>query len=130
MEAPSPQKLTSPYGPTRLTLKVRYERDRRTVKSTYGNTVRDFSVYLRYFCPEGGNTAWTETGFVAPGPIALRRDGTVKTSTAPDTLGQGRHTLILKFKRTTFTGRLSGSKQAFDGTVCNASVSFSGKLRR
>lgn len=127
--APSPQKLTSPYGPTTLTLKVRYVRNGRTVASAYGNTVRDFSVYLRYFCPKGSSTAWTETGLLVPGPITLKRDGSVRTSITPGS-SQGRHTLTLKFARTTFTGRLSGSMRAFDGTVCNASVSFSGRLRR
>lgn len=126
--APSPQKLTSPYGPTTLTLKVRYVRDRKTVASAYGNTVRDFSVYLRYFCPKGSSTVWTETGLLAP-PIALKRDGSVRTSITPGS-SLGRHTLTLKFARTTFTGRLSGSKRADDGTVCNTSVSFSGRLRR
>jgi len=125
--APSPQKLTSPYGPTTLTMKVGYRRGGKTVKSKYGNTVTDFRVYLRYFCDNPSNP-WVETGFVAAGPITLKRDGTAKL-TVPPAFSQRPHTLSLKFKRTTFSGRLSGSAVSATGAVCSTSVSFSGKLK-
>lgn len=128
--APSPQKLADdPYqGRSRLQLKVRYVRQGRTVSSKYGNTVTSMGVLMRYFCPKGGSTVWSQNGFALEKPVTLSRTGSARVVLAPwASLGQ--HTLILHFKRTTFSGRLSGSVTTSDGAVCNASVSFSGRLK-
>jgi hypothetical protein len=125
--APSPQKLTSAFGPTALTLKVTYRRGGKAVRSKYGNTVSDLRVYLRYFC-EDPSAPWVETGFAAEGPIRLGRDGTAKV-TIPKNYAFEEHTLRLKFKRDTFSGRLSGSETSSTGAVCTTSVSFSGRAK-
>lgn len=126
--APSPQKLTSRYGPTALTFKVRYRRSGKYRASTYGNTVTDFAVYLRYDCPDTSSAVWVETGFATQKPITLKRDGTVRVK-VPAYLGVQEHRLSLRFKRTTFTGRLSGSAKNSEGVLCSTSVSFSGKRK-
>lgn len=125
--APSPQKLTSPFGPTPLTMKVGYRRNGKLVKSRYGNSVEDFSVYLRYFCANE-SSPWVETGFATMDPIPIKRDGTVKV-TVPANYAFREHRLTLRFKPTTFSGRLSGSATNIEGAVCSMSVSFSGRRK-
>lgn len=125
--APSPQKLTSSLGPTTLKLTVDYRRHGKKVKSTYGNTLATFGVYLRYFCNHP-NSPWTETGFATIAPIAIPRSGTIDMK-IPANYAFREHRLVIHFKRTTFSGRLSGTVLGFENTVCSASVSFSGKYK-
>jgi hypothetical protein len=125
--APSPQHLTSPFGPTNLTLTVSYRRNDNKVKSKYGNTLESFGVYLRYFCDSDTNP-WVETGFATTKPIAIDKQGVVKV-TVPAGYAGGAHRLSLTFKRTTFKGRLSGTATSSEGNVCSTSVSFAGRLK-
>ena len=125
--APSPQKLTYYGQPTPLRLTVTYRRAGKKVRSTYGNTVESLGVYLRYFCADK-SSPWVETGFSLSQPIAIKRDGTVKVDLPAD-YAHLAHKLILHFKQTTFTGRLSGSATNSMGQVCSTSVSFSGRLK-
>lgn len=130
-QAPSPQKLPRDSftgRPYVLNARVAFVRAGRTVRSKYGNTVTDFSTTLRYHCPKGSGTAWSQQGFIIAKPIRLARDGTASV-VDPGYLSNTPHRIILKFDRTTFTGRISGSVTTSDGLTCNASASFAGKLR-
>ena len=124
--APSPQHLTSSLGSTALKLTVDYRRAGKKVKSTYGNTLAGFNVYLRYFC-SNPSTPWTESGFATTGPIAIPRNGKLDVK-IPENYAFREHRLVIRFKRETFSGRLSGTSLNSENAVCSTSVSFSGKL--
>lgn len=100
------------------------------VKSRYGNTVTDFWVWLPYRCANV-DYPWDEQALEFSGPLKIDRKGKARLTipsppSSPD-YRMEEHKVSIQFKRTTFTGRVSGTLYRYNGDDrCTTAGSFSG----
>jgi hypothetical protein len=100
------------------------------VKSRYGNTLTDFWVWLPYRC-SSVDYPWDEQALEFSGPLKIDANGRAKvTIAAPPSSPDYRmesHTVSFQFKRTGFTGRVSGTLYRYNSDdSCSTSGKFSG----